>query len=388
MGWAVILVSLKALQDSLEKAAYAVRMMRLARWISGQLRDDYEARVVGRMVLVFAPIYVECAFRILKKRGGLSEPDRRELRSAVCQLRDDFEEFYERIRNDLAAHRDVLDLDLAIEAWNEIDSDTPLWFCAAVDESLRDIAVRHTMMTGSPIDFDAVGNENLGNQLARPLPEKGGLRFSTDALALTRGYSGFVPVHPVQDMASVLMSIRASLDVCHRLNDVAREHISVHLLLKTMFVNDTMNLVDNLYGSAVGASDKRSPPMISIMEHGEFAGASKLIAALDELDVEAVRAVRNVRNRACAHLDPNISLRGLHDLILDLDDELLIERVLNPSWVALEEACAADSSTRWLLMDEVSTYALGPASTPGVRAFDRDSKTGSGAESHLPEDAR
>jgi hypothetical protein len=363
---------MRILQDSVEKAAYAVRMMRLARWISGQLADDYEARVVGRMVLVFAPIYVECAFRLLKRPGGLSEPDRRELRAAVCELRDDFEEFYERIRNDLSAHRDVLDLDLAIEAWNEIDSDTLLWFCAAADESLADIAARHTMMMGSPVDFDAMDDEGLARKLATPLPRDGALRFSTDALALTRGHSGFIPVHPVQDAASVLMSIRTSLDVCYRVNELARGRISLHLLLKTMFVNDTMNLIDNLYGPAVGASDKRSASMLRIMEEGSFAGAGELAAALTTLDMDAVRTVRGLRNRACAHLDPNIPLTKLQHMVLELDDEVLVERVLNPSWAALEAACAADFSTRWLLMDEVSLYGLRPASTPGVRAFDRE----------------
>jgi hypothetical protein len=50
------------------------------------------------------------------------------------------------------------------------------------------------------------------------------------------------------------------------------------------------------------------------------------------------------------------------------------------SWAALEAACAADVSTRWLLMDEVSRFALRPASTPGVRAFDRDTNAGSGPD--------
>ena len=126
-----------------DKAAYAVRMMRLARWISVHLTDDYERRVVGRVVLVFAPIYIDSAFALLKKKSGLAEQDRRHLRDGIRQLRDDFEEFFSRIRHDLAAHRDAVALDVAIEAWNEIDSDTLAWFCAAVDESIDDIIGRH-----------------------------------------------------------------------------------------------------------------------------------------------------------------------------------------------------------------------------------------------------
>lgn len=366
-----------ALRDSVEKAGYALQMMRLARWMSGHLADDYEARVVGRMVLVFGPIYVECAFRLLKRPGGLREVDRQEMRKAVREMRDDFDAFYGQIRNDLSAHRDVLELDLAIEAWNEIDTDTLLWFTESATENLTEIASRHSMLRGTPIDFDVVGNCELAGELAVPLSGDGALRFSTDALALTRGHSGFIPLHPVQDAAAVLMSVRASLDACSRIIGLVGRRISAHLLLKTMFINDTMNLLDNLYGPLVGASDKRSPSMLKVMEEGDFGGAGTLAASLDALDIDAVRSVREVRNRACAHLDPNVPLRSLQDMVLDLKDEVLLDRVLNPSWEALEKACAADFSTRWLLMDEMSLSGLRPVATPGVRAFDRESKASS-----------
>lgn len=348
-------------------------MMRLARWISAQICDDYEARVVGRMVLVFAPVYVECAFRILKK-PGLSDSDRRQLREAVRALRDDFEGYYSQIRNDLSAHRDVIDLELAIEAWNEVDSDTLSWFCAAAEENLSNIADKHSLMSGALKDFDALGNDEFAHRLAAQNPDDGALRFSTDALALTRGHASFIPLHPVQDSASVLMSVWESLQTCLRINELARGHISAHLLLKTMFVIDTVNFIDNLYGEPVGASDKRSPALLSIMEDDGFAGAPQLTKALEDVDLAAVQSVRGVRNKACAHLDRNHSLRQLQDMVLDIEDEVILNRVLNPAWAALNTACAADLSTRWLLMNEISMAGLRPASTPGVRAFDRDRK--------------
>lgn len=360
-------------QDDVEKACYAVRMMRLARWISGQLCDDYEARVVGRMVLVFAPVYIECAFRLLKK-PGLSDPDRRQLREAVRTLRNDFESYHSHIRNDLSAHRDVIDLALAIEAWNEVDSDTLSWFCVAAEENLSDITNNHLLMSGALKDFDALGDEEFARRLAARRPNDGNLRFSTDALALTRGHASFIPLHPVQDSASVLMSVWESLQICSRINELARRHISAHLLLKTMFVIDTINFIDNLYGEPVGASDKRSPALLSIMDEGGFAGSPLLANALEVVDLAAVQSVRGVRNKACAHLDGTFPLRQLQDMVLDVEDEVILDRVLNPAWAALNRACAADLTTRWLLMNEISMAGLRPASTPGVRAFDRDRK--------------
>lgn len=360
------------LEALVDKAIYSVRMMRLARWMSKHLTDDYERRVVGRMVLVFAPIYIGCAFALLNRRPGLTESDRRQLREGTRELRGDFEGFYDRIRHDFAAHRDAIPLDLAIEAWNEIDSDTLAWFCTAVDESIADIVGRHSLIAGSVRDFPDMTDQELARKLAVLREDAGEVRFSTDALSMTRGHIGIVPVHEVQDSAGVLMSVSQSLRICLRINDLARGRLASHLLLKTMFVIDTMNLVDGVYGEPVGASSKRSASFLAILEEGAFGGAASLRQSLREADLAAIRAVRAVRNRACAHLDPAFSLRQLQDMVLDLDDSVIFDRVLNPTAAALHNACAEDIRTHWLLMDEPSFAGLRPASTPGVRSFDRD----------------
>lgn len=362
-------MKLNALVD---KAVYAVRMMRLSRWMSSQLADDYERRIVGRMVLVFAPVYIESAFSLLKKRPGLTELDRRQLRDGVRKLRSDFEDFYDRIRHDLAAHRDTLPLDVAIEAWNEIDSDTLAWFCAVTDESIEDIVARHSLMAGSVTDFPAVGNDDLARRLAIPKEDAGTVRFSTDSLSMTRGHAGIVPIHEVQDSGSVLMSTLQSLKTCLRINEIIKGHLACHLLLKTMFVIDTMNLVDGIYGEPIGASPKRSASFLGILESGAFGGATSLRQSLEAVDLEAIQEVRTIRNKACAHLDPALSLKQLQSMVLDLEDSLILDRVLNPAAAALQDACAKDMTTRWLLMDEASLSGISLVDSPGVRPFDRD----------------
>jgi len=354
-----------------DKAVYAVRMMRLARWMSTHLVDDYERRVVGRMVLVLAPIYIESAFGLLKKRPGLTEPDRKQLRDDIRRLRGDFEEFYDRIRHDLAAHRDAVSLDVAIEAWNEIDSDTLAWFCTAADESIEDIVARHSLMAGSVKDFADLGSDELAQKLAVPRGNAGTIRFSTDSLSMTRGHAGIVPIHGVQDVGAVLMSVLQSLKTCLRINEIIRGHLACHLLLKSMFIIDTMNLVDGIYGDAIGASSKRSTSFLSILEADGFGGAPSLRQSLDEVDLEVVQAVRTIRNKACAHLDPALPLKQLQGMVLDLDDSVILDRLLNPAAAALEKACAEDITTNWLLMDEASLSGISLVSSPGARAFDR-----------------
>jgi hypothetical protein len=367
------------LADHVDKAAYAVRMMRLARWMSMNITDDYERRVVGRMVLVFAPIYVDSAFALLKKKSGLAEQDRKQLRDGIRRLRSDFEDFYARIRHDLAAHRDAVALDVAIEAWNEIDSDTLAWFCSAVDESIGAIIERHLLVAGSVKDFPEMRNGDLARRLAIPAKDSGAVRFSTDALSMTRGHAGIVPVHEVQDSATVLKSVLESMQICLRINEIARDRIGSHLLLKTMFIIDAMNLVDGVFGELAGASQKRSASFLTILERGEFGGAASLRQSLEKADLPAIQAVRTIRNKACAHLDPALSLRQLQGMVLDLDDDIILGRVVNPTTAALEEACAKDMTTRWLLMDEPSLSGIKLVSAPGVRSFDRDKRSDSAA---------
>ena len=222
-------------------------------------------------------------------------------------------------------------------------------------------------------------NDELAYKLAVPARDAGAVRFSTDALSMTRGHVGIVPIHEIQDSATVLMSVVQSMQICLRINQITRGQIACHLMLKTMFVIDAINLVDGIYGEPVGASSKRSTSFLTILERGNFGGAASLRQSLIEADLPAIRAVRMIRNKACAHLDSALTLRQLQSLVLDLDDAVILDRVVNPTTAALEQACAEDMATRWLLMDEPSLAGIKLVASPGVRSFDRDKQADSGA---------
>ena len=180
-----------------------------------------------------------------------------------------------------------------------------------------------------------------------------------------------IPGHPVQQSASVLMSVIDTLSVYTRLLNAVGDDVGCYLLLKSGYVIDAVNLIDGIYGAVAGGDKRRSPALLEILEEGQFAGAPLLRASAGSIDHGAVRKVRRVRNKGCAHLDSWMKLTQITSMVIDLEHEVLVERVLKPAWAAVHEACAADITTRWLLMDEASLSALRPISTPGVRAFDR-----------------
>jgi hypothetical protein len=361
------------LADLVDRAGYCVRMMRLGRDLADNLPNDHDRRVVGRVVLVFVPLYVGEAFALLR-RSGLPDKTRLPLRAAVKEIRTDFDEFHDRIRHDLAAHRDDLDLDVAIEAWNEIDDDTLGWFVTAAQQSFANIVDAHPLIRGQLKPF-AEDDADLTRRIREATSEPDGrARFSTDALALTRGDMSIIPAHPVQSRVSVLMSIVDTMGVCARLSEAIGHDIGCGLLLKTLFIMDATNLIDGIYGTEVGAVDARSPSLLKIMERDGFGGATILRATVAHVDRDAVRELRSARNKACAHLDPGLRLRAIIDKVVDLDNDVIIRRAAAPAWRAVEDACAADMTTRWLLMDQTPLSDLRPVETPGVRRYRGDER--------------
>lgn len=356
------------LQDLVDRAGYCVRLMRLARHLADNLADDHERRIVGRLVLVFLPLYVEEAFTFLR-RGALLDEIRLPLRDEVKKLRSDFDEFYKRIRHDLAAHRDDVPLDVALEAWNEIDDGTLAWFVDAAEASFANIVRAHPLLAGELKPFAAEHDGELIRLLRAPVDRDRGARFSTDALALSRGEISMIPMHPVQARVSVLISIIDTMSICGRLSGLIGNDIGCHVLLKTLFIMDSINLIDGIYGEVAGGAAVRSPGLLEIMERDTFAGAPVLRGSVSKLDLDAAGALRFVRNKACAHLDPTFSLREITSNVIELDNDVIVTRAAAPAWAAVEDACAADITTKWLLMSGVSLSGLNPASTPGVRAY-------------------
>ncbi len=360
------------LKDLVDKASYCIRMMRLARWMAAEIRDDHRRRIVGRMVLVFVPQYVDVAYMLLR-RPGLTPAQVGRLRRKVRALRSDYDRYHSRIRDDLGAHRDDLELDVLIDAWNEIDSDTLGWFVTAAEESFAEIVAAHPNLGGAVRPWEAETDQQIASRLHGGDATGDGARFSTDALALTRGELSIIPGHPVQVRMSVLVSVRDTLEHCVALLNRVGDDIGCQFLLKSMAVMDAVNLIEGVYGDEVGASEQRSPSLLEILEAGDFAGGPALRRSVDHIDRDALKLIRGVRNRARAHLDGQLTLRQIFDALAELNLNHVIGRVINPTWEAVGEACAADRTTSWLLLPATRLEGLSAASTPGVRQFDRGS---------------
>jgi len=358
------------LERLVDKACYALRLMHLARWITRQLADDYERRVVGRLIMILLPAYIEAA-RAITRSPELLPLQKRELRTRLRRLEKDFVEFYAQIRHDLAAHRDDMPLDEAIEAWNQIDSDTLDWFLEHSLESMRGLVAAHPLLEGQLEPFKTEARAEIAEALAsRPVPDREVARVSNDSLALTRGEISIIPVHRVQARVGTVLSTMGTLTVTARLLDLVGHDIGAYSLLKSSYIIDVVSLIDAVYGGEFGGSHHRTPSLLEIFEEDDFGGAKILRASIGDLDAEAVAEVRCVRNRACAHLDPGLSLDETFDLIHHLDPEMM-HSLLHLVIGGVEAGCKSDRATSLLLISGDSISGLRPSSTPGVRPFAR-----------------
>lgn len=355
-------------RDLHAKGFYCLQMMSLARRIADQLESDDQRRIVGRFALVFLDSYIETARRL--KNLFKSAKKTKQLTADLNKLADDYHDYFDKIRDKLAAHRQDLPIDEAWDVWNQID--------AATVGILTDDAIA-TWQQLTAIDMSAPayapfaveGDPQLvTSPEAQPPPP--GLKFSVDTLSMTRGEVGIIPTHPVQvrggEVVSVIHTLDAESDILGRLkNEVATQR-----LVKTMVVIDLCNLYDLVYGKAAG-HDPRQDSFLDILEAGgrakPFDGAPLLRATVPNLDQAALAGLRRLRNRICAHIDWK---EPFAQLLTELDavDATFLEPLYGFAFDAYVDACQADLSTRVLLMKDVRLEGLERAESLAERPFE------------------
>lgn len=342
--------------------------MRLARWMADKLPLDHEKRVVGRLVFIYAPIVVEELF-VLARTSGLTPSQKRSVRERIRALRDDLDAFHGKIRDGLIAHRDELTLVELIDLWNEIDASTLEWFVTNAESIFIELADVHARLVGHFIPFATEEREDIANELrSLKIHADERTRVSTDALAPTRGDVFTIPTCDVQSSAARLMSIRNTLTIGCGIHEALRD-LPCQFMLRSMIVIDAVNLLDELFGAEVGAAKQRGRSMLDVMEEDDFAGAPVLRESIELLDLERIRQLRRVRNKACAHFESGWTTERITRKVLDHNIGADLRDLIDPAWAAIVDACSREITTRWLLLEDVSLYGMTPTHTPGVRAF-------------------
>lgn len=292
----------------------------------------------------------------------------------LVQLKRDYEGYYRTVRHSLAAHRQDLPLEDAIEAWNQVDSDTLDWFIEEARGCWADLrALDPTLPAGSQLE-EETHREFLAEVSAAfdPPSDKAELSFDTLALSHPRRI-GLIPTHPIQGRAAEIVSILEMIDMGVWFSTFLQRSFASQLLIQSMLVVDLVNLIDDLYGGSAGRVDHRQDSFIEILGAAQHPGESVLQTAISQLDHAAIRTVRSVRNDIAGHVsfDPARNLAGLMKELVDLD-ETTLNSVYVPARQAFYDACAADLTTRIFLISGRPQSDLRVEPIPdAVRGFDR-----------------
>lgn len=360
-------VALKPDRDLHTKALYCLQMMSFARRIADQLGSDDHRRIVGRFALVFLDSYIEIAGRL---KNLLKTPKAAmQLNTDLNQLADGYHGCFDKIRDKLAAHRQDLPIDEAWDVWNQID--------AATVGVLTDDAVatwqKLTAIDANVPPYAPYGVKSDPQLVAAPgAPPPPGLKFSIDTLSMTRREAGIIPTHPVQvrggEVVSAIHTLNAEIEILGRL----KYDLTTQRLAKTMVVIDLCKLYDLVYGTAAG-HDPRQDSFLDILEAGgmtkHFDGAPLLRATVANLDQAALKRLRDVRNKICAHVDWK---EPFAQLLADLDaiDDTFLDPLYRFACDAYIEACQTDLFTRVLLMKDVPLAGLESAESLAERPFE------------------
>jgi hypothetical protein len=237
------------MKELAEKFLYCVQMMRLIRWLTDLINDDYEKRVLARYILVYVDAFLKLA-PVLKNQIKATGVKVNTVREPLNYLRKDYESFYATIRDKLSAHRQDLPLVDRIEAWNEIDDVTVNTFINDASQ-IYNLLNSLNFIVPSFIESNDVGNSDLKFKFENLAKQEGssGVKLAMDNLAFSRPNTvQKICTREIEKRGSQVVSILDTMKkVLRRLYLTLSLGKDTERLGKAMLIVDTINLIDNLY---------------------------------------------------------------------------------------------------------------------------------------------
>jgi hypothetical protein len=359
------------MQDAESKLALLTYYAEEVARIACAIRDDYIAKVYGRSVFLAVEAFLAIAPRLKNEMlfdGRLTESSSSVLTSKIKKLRSDFEGYYAAIRDKLVAHQQEIDLGLLLQAWNEIDATT----LTILSEDLRDIWICFQSHGASssfvrPAELD---DENSLSEVKRIVPTTS-VRIGVDRVARTRPKTiSIIPNGIFQEKTIRVLTAFEGYQALIRsgLEQMTANWALPHKACIDLFVTDACSIIDNLFEDRQASSQVvAEQSLVNMWGAMNILGIERLETFRRDWPLE--QRLRELRNKFSAHLDPNISLTDLIEILnsfplQDLDD------YLKSIWLAFRDVCAQDIRTRpFLIHGEEVKGANDVDTTDAVKSF-------------------
>lgn len=330
------------------KVLYCLQMMRLSRWLTSLIEDDYKKRIIARNIFVYLDAFLKRAPELNNQIGklGASVSAVKAVKEQLKQLTKDYDDFYSTIRDKLAAHRKDIPLIERIEAWNEIDKTTVALFIDEASSIYNSLAKLNSTVPPFSESKD-LDNNQIKTQLEHKLKpdKKDGVVIGADNLAMTRPNTvSFIPASELQERGYQIISILDTLDFCFTLYSDTASLKDTERLIKSLIILDVFSLFDNLYPSPSGDIRYRVKSFLEIGQESGIKGYSILKYAHDKRDIATENKLREVRNKIAAHVAPD---QDFDDLLANLDsvDMAKLSKIFISAYQAFEDSCKEDPRT-------------------------------------------
>ncbi|MEH2462096.1 hypothetical protein [Nostoc sp.] len=253
------------------KVLFCLQMMDLIRWLTLFIQEEFRKRILARYVLIYLDTFLKLALQLKNqlKRSQLNVSTvNRDLRA----IERDYEEFYTKIRDKVADHRQDLPIDELVEAWNEIDNTTVnIFIDSAIDIYRSMVSLNSNILPF--VSSPDMRNCNLQKQLVDILnaPNFQPIKISADSLAMTQQNTIFIlPINEMQERCSQIVSIFNSFNFSNSLYAVLKLGQDTQRLAKVIFVIDVFNFIDNLYPYNSSIPEHKIKSLLEICQQEEW----------------------------------------------------------------------------------------------------------------------
>ncbi|PTL55565.1 hypothetical protein [Paraconexibacter algicola] len=365
-------LDLKDVSEAALKTRYCAQMMAAGCVLASTAPDDFRRRVLARPVLVYCHEFIRWARRA--KNELRSATGDRETVGRIARALNDLEQRdwgdYEEIRHRIAAHRQTIAPD-SVDAltarasmWSDLSDDA----LRILAEDARDIWNDIAAVSGVPRlesfpPIDPALQTAIDSHGYEPVPSGvvvGSGSFDStrpDAVLATQGGD-------LGEQNRQLVDAVRNVRTLSQLWAAVNGYEPFWRVVLGATVTETCTLLDLLFEAPVTGLGHQQPALLALLERDlPCSLAIKVLSdARDSLEVSALAHVRDLRNRAGAHVDDKAALREISSLLAGFEPDKL-NTVLDACFAAITSAANVELALRPILLHD--------AVMPGLSQVDR-----------------
>lgn len=354
------------------RTRYCAQLMGASCVLAGTAPDDFHRRALARPVLVYCHEFIRWARRA--KNELRSQPQHRATVKRVEQALDDLEHLdwgdYGQIRHRIAAHRQTIaaDLETSMTSGNAMWSDIADDALRILSEDARAIWNDLAQAQGIPTldSFPPINPElqaAIDDRGYEPLPA--GMVVGIGSFDATRPDAALTTQdgdigEQNRQIVDAVRHVRALSQLWTAVNG----HEPFWRIVLAATATEACTLIDLLFHAPTGQGHQQ-PSLLELLarDRGTSPAVTVLRDAYDDIDPAALTHVRDLRNRAGAHIDDALAVHEISALMQAFDPGKL-NAVLDACFNAIPAAAAVELSLRTILLHDAVMAGLSRVDPP------------------------